>query len=249
MATPSPCGLTSNEAKTVNEFLTKSIQFQGINFASALESPSLFPQDPSGQYPLYASGPELGSLITVNRDRLLETPFKPNPAFEIYVDSVFSYMFFQQMQKLAPSQALAKKVAIFWGKLFKTIGVTEFKDDRIELLVFKNNEVRFLLLDSYQAYVLNPALLKKMTCDSGFVATLITNYGKIGWTKYQTASSGSKGTLQAVLSYQCINKKGEAQNWAAEISADFEFAGPDKKKWNQKKLSITVNGVKKENRR
>lgn len=245
LLSPSPCGLSASDIKSVNDVLIKSMQILSLDVTSATENPLLFKKDYKGQYPLYTF--ENGRIL-LNRDRLLDASFKSGAPFEVFVDSMLSYLFFQQFQKLEPSQLLSKKIALFWGKLFKSIGLNEFKEDKIELLVFKNTEVRILLLDSYQAYVLNPELLKSLKCDDSFLASLITNYSTITWTKYQAGALGSKAGMRALLAYQCVNGKGDKQNWTGDLSADFEFQGAEKKRWNSANLLVKVNGSKKEAR-
>ena len=193
------CGLATTEISAINDILTKSSQFMGLDVASATENPGVFSKDINGQFPLYSSTGPLGSHIFLNRDRLRDAPFKAGSAFEIYIESMLSYFFFQQTHQLPPSDLLARKIAIFWGQLFRTVGLAEFKEDKIELLVFKHSEVRILLLDSFQANVLNPFLLKNLKCDEGFLPAMITNFSALTWTKYQAATLGSKAGISSTL--------------------------------------------------
>lgn len=248
LATPSPCGLTANEIKVVSDLIkpSPSPKFLGIDFVSAKANPTLFKKDASGQFSLYSSMSGAISKTTVNSDRLLEAPFKPGAAFEIFVESLFSYLFFQQTQKLEPSQVLAKKYGLFWGKLFKSFNLLAFKEDRIDLLVFKNNEVRILLLDSVQAHILNGDILKNLQCEGGFVPSVLTSYSKIEWTQYKPSPAGSKGSVRALLSYQCVNTSNQIQNYTADVSMEAEFIGSTKKAWNSSTFLVKVNGTKKE---
>jgi len=242
VANPSPCGLTPAELKQATDLLAASPTFQGIEFSGA----SWIPQIPTipgtgRQTPLYTSEKMMGAKIVINSARLLNAPFKPVAPFELYVESMLGYMFFQPSQKLAPTQALAKKFAMFWGKLFKSIGLEQLNEDRIELLVFKNNEVRIMLLDSYQAHFLNPEILKHLKCDSGGVASYFTNYSQIAWTQYKASANGSKGVARAQLTYECVTTRGQRQNMAADVSFEAEFIGMDKKQWNSSSFQVKVN--------
>lgn len=241
VVTPSPCGLTAAELKQATDLLAASPLFAGIEFVSSLSGPVIPSRDGQRQTPLYTSDKMMGARIMVNKDRLLNAPFKPGPPFELYVESMVGYMFFQPSQKLAPTQALAKKFALFWGKLFKSIGLEQQKEDRIELLIFKNNEVRIMLLDSYQAHFLNPEILKHLKCDAGGVPSYFTNYSQIGWTQYKAAANGSKGVVRAQLTYECITMLGQRQSMAADVSFEAEFIGMDKKQWNSSTFQVKVN--------
>lgn len=245
VATPSPCGLTNVEINVVNSILAKSTFFLGMDVVSAAQTPLLFTKDSKGQYPLYASDGTLGSRITLNKDRLVEAPFLGGAKFDIFVESILSYFFFQQSQKIEPSQQLGKKIAAFWGTLFKSISLTEFKDDQIELLVFKHNEVRILLLDSFQAHILNAELIKKLKCDDGFVVANLNNYSSLAWNRYNVSQLGATAGFRGILGHQCVSSKGEKQNWSSELYVDLDFQGATKKKWNSAALVVKVNGAKK----
>lgn len=242
VANPSPCGLTSAELKQATDLLAASPTFQGIEFSGAAWIPQI-PTTPGTERltPLYTSEKMMGTKIVINSARLLNAPFKPVAPFELYVESMLGYMFFQPSQKLAPTQALAKKFAVFWGKLFKSIGLEQLKEDRIELLVFKNNEVRIMLLDSYQAHFLNPEILKHLKCDAGGVASYFTNYSQIAWTQYKATANGSKGVARAQLTYDCVTNRGQRQNMATDVSFEAEFIGLDKKQWNSSTFQVKVN--------
>ncbi len=239
------CGLSSTEISAVNDILAKSPQFMGLDVASATENPGVFAKDANGQFPLYSSNGPVGSHIYLNRDRLRDAPFKAGGGIEIYVESLLSYFFFQQTHQLAPSDLLARKIALFWSQLFRTVGLAEFKEDKIELLVFKHSEVRILLLDSFEAFVLNPFLLKNLKCDEGFLPGMITNFSTLAWMKYQASNLGSKAGMHAAITYQCVNSKAEKQNWTADMNVDFDFIGAEKKKWNSTNLLVKVNGTNK----
>jgi hypothetical protein len=247
VATPSPCDLTAGEAAVVNDVISKTAQFKGVTVRSAKETPAAFKKDAKGLFPLYSSEGTLGSVVVINRDKLLEAPFKKDPTFDVYVESMLSYLFLQQSNKSVPSQKLAKKIATFWGKLFKSYGVKEFEEDKIELLVYKHNEVRILLLDSYQSHVLNPLILKTVKCDLNFTPTKITNYAKIAWMNYIPANIVSTAKMRFHIVYLCSNAaRTESQTWSADVSINTEFQGSEKKKWNSSVFLFKVNAMKKE---
>lgn len=242
IASPSPCGLTAAETKAANDVLAASPMFAGIEFVSSLSMPIIpSTRDTQRQIPLYTSEKAMGAKITVNKDRLLNAPFKPTPSFELHVESMLGYIFFQPSQQLAPTAALAKKFSIFWGKLFKSIGLQQFNEDRIELLVFKNQEVRILLLDSYQAHFLNAEILRNLKCDSGAVPGLLTNYTNIAWTQYKPGAGGAKASARVQLTYDCVTSRGQRQSMATDLSFETEFIGPDKKQWNNANFVVKVN--------
>tara|TARA_B110001454_G_scaffold219179_1_gene250766 strand:+ start:52811 stop:53737 length:927 start_codon:yes stop_codon:yes gene_type:complete len=239
-ANPSPCGLTPAELKQATDLLAASPMFQGLEFTSSSWMPQLPTTPGTGrQTPLYTSEKMMGAKIMVNSARLLNAPFKPVAPFELYVESMLGYMFFQPSQKLAPTAALAKKFSLFWGQLFKSYGLDQLKEDRIELLVFKNKEVRVMLLDSYQAHFLNPYILKNLKCDAGSAANLLTSYSNLGWTQYKPSTTGSKASGRMQVTYECASSSAR-QAMAAELTFETEFLGADKKQWNNANFLVKV---------
>lgn len=240
IANPSPCALTPAELKQASDLLVASPTFEGVEFSGASWMPQLPTTPGTGKLtPLYTSEKRMGAKIMINSARLLNAPFKPVAPYELYVESMLGYMFFQPSQKLAPTAALAKKFSLFWGQLFKSFGLEQLKEDRIELLVFKNKEVRILLLDSYQAHFLNAEILKYLKCDAGSVANVITNYANLGWTQYKASSSGSKASGRMQLTYECSSTTAR-QAMAADLTFETEFLGADKKQWNSANFLVKV---------
>lgn len=230
IGSPSPCGLSAEESKAANDVLAASPVFAGIEFLSIQRLT-----------PLYTSEKIMGAKIMVNKERLLNAPFKPVAPFELYVESMLGYIFFQPSQKLVPTATLAKKFALFWGKLFRSFGLEQMNEDRIELLAFKSSEVRILLLDSYQAHILNNEILKYLKCDSGAIPGLLTDYMNMAWTQYQPAANGASATARVQLSYDCVTSLGQRQSMSTDISFEAEFIGVDKKQWNSANFLVKVN--------
>lgn len=244
-ADPALCGLGLADLKTSTELLKELPQFAGLDFVKASDATWLFVKDNKGKFPLFALYINHGSRITVNRDALLEAPFKSDANIDVFVEPVFSFLFFQTTKKAETSVSLAKKLAAFWGQKFKNFGLAQYKENRIEFMVFKNDEVQFMILDSYQSYVINKHIIKELKCDTGFTVSVITNYKKLVWTAYESHSLGANADAATQLNYECKNKAGEIQKWSADLAISLSFQGQEKKRLNQT-MDFKVSNAQKE---
>lgn len=216
------CKFSPAESKVGMDIVNASASFTGIDFQSSSQSPNLFLKDAKGIYQVIGMDAQKGSLIHVNIDRLLE-PLVRLVGVEKVIEYVMTALYFQVTNNWEQSQQAAVKVAKFWAAKFKSFVPLSFKEESVDLTFFHNKEVRIMLYDNIQVYLLSYDILKRLQCTNGFIPTVITESTNEKWADYQFKNNYTQGKFVADLGYQCVDSSGRAEKWSASMSLDLQF--------------------------
>lgn len=216
------CHFNSTETRVGLDIINNSKIYTGLEFKSSSQNPNLFLRDLKGVYQVVGTTNQKGAVINVNTDRLLE-PLVRLVGVDKVIEYVLGSLFFQMTNSWDQSFQTSRKVSAFWVSKFKSDIPLKFNEESIEMLIFKNKEIRVMLLDNVQAHVLTFEILKKLPCSNSFVPSLVTDYANDQWIDFQNRSDISKGKFTLELAYQCIDSSGKNEKWSSLISLNFQF--------------------------
>lgn len=216
------CKFGPAESKVGMDIINASASFTGIDFQSSSQSPNLFLKDSKGVYQVIGTEAQKGSLIHVNVDRLLE-PLVRLVGVEKVIEYLMTALYFQATNNWEQSMQAAAKVAKFWSAKFKSFVPLSFREESVDLTFFHNKEVRIMLYDNIQVYLLSYDILKRLPCSNGFIPTVITESANEKWADYQFKNNYTQGKFVADLGYQCVDSSGKAEKWSSSVSLDLQF--------------------------
>ncbi len=216
------CHFNSTETRVGLDIINNSKTYSGLEFLASSQNPNLFLRDLKGVYQVVGTTNQKGAAINVNTDRLLE-PLVRLVGVDKVIEYVIGSLFFQMTNSWDQSLQTSKKVSAFWVSKFKSDIPLKFNEESIEVLIFKNKEIRVMLLDNIQAHVLTFEILKKLPCSNSFVPSVVTDYVNDQWIDFQNRTDISKGKFALELTYQCIDSSGKNEKWNSLISLYFQF--------------------------
>lgn len=216
------CKLNSAESKLGIDIVNSSATYTGIDFQSSSQSPNLFLKDIKGLYQVVSSVNQRGAIIHVNVDRLLE-PLVRLVGIDKVIEYVMTALYFQMTNNWEQSMQTGAKIAKFWSTKFKSYIPLLFNEESIEVSVFKNKEVRIMLYDNFQSYMISFDILKRLACSNGFLPALLIDSANEKWADYQYKNSYTQGKFLTDLTYQCVDAGGRAEKWSATVSFDVQF--------------------------
>lgn len=216
------CKFNATESKIGLDIINSSSSFVGIDFQSSSQSPQLFIKDAKGLYQVVGTTNQRGAVIHVNLDRLLE-PLIRIVGIDKVIEYIVSGLYFQQTNNWDQSIQTAKKVGAFWKTKFRSHMPLAFNEESVEIMLFKNKEVRMMLLDNHQAHLISVDVIKRLTCTNNFIPAIIIEFGNDKWVDYQYKSNHTQGTFVTDLVYQCVDTSGKVEKWASTVSLGMHF--------------------------
>lgn len=235
------CKFNSSESKLGIDIVNSSASYAGIDFQSSSQNPQLFLKDIKGIYQVVSSDNQRGAMIHVNVDRLLE-PMVRLVGIDKVIGYVVSVLFFQMTNNWEQSMQSGAKVAAFWSTKFKSFIPLLFNEESVEVSVFKNKEVRIMLYDNFQSFLISLDILKRLPCANGFLPAILVDSANEKWADYQYKNSYTQGKFVTDLTYQCVDAGGRAEKWSATVSFDvqFEITALGQKQFAPKNFRIDV---------